>query len=178
MTGNRRQMIHGLRADRLVPAGQESPFRMATTSNRHRGVRSQAGVDREGEPLRGGPIKAGSDGRWNQRRSLAGRVFTRDWLLEDPTWREVRAHQAAGERLERGRLSLARHGQDRRRRRGYEGISGRVAALLPSLPRQRASQDRPFRHVTSGRLRGPRTACQEQCARQGKNQQMILELAS
>lgn len=88
------------------------------------------------------------------------------------------AHQAAGERLERGSLSLAWHGQDRRWRWDYKAIGGGESALLPSFPQQRASQDGPFRHMTSGRLRGPQTGNQEQCARQGKNQQVILELAS
>ncbi|MGZ3336752.1 MAG: hypothetical protein ACXWOV_16785 [Isosphaeraceae bacterium] len=92
--------------------------------------------------------------------------------------REIRAHEAAGEPLERGSLSLAWHGQDRRRRRGQQGIGEGVSGLLPSFPRQRASQDGPFRHMTSGRLRGPRTGYEEQCARQGKNQQVILVLAS
>ena len=100
------------------------------------------------------------------------------WLPEEPAGREIRTGQAADKRLERGSLSLAWHRHDRRRRRGCQGIGGGKAGLLPDFPRKGACQDGPFRHVTSRRLRRPRTGYQEQCARQGKNQQVILELAS
>jgi hypothetical protein len=58
------------------------------------------------------------------------------------------------------------------------GIGGEEPNLMALFQRQKTPQDGPFRHVASGRSRGPRTDDQEQCACQGKNQDVIPELAS